>query len=285
MLEGKETFCVILRRADSFPLQELAALLSGAFGVPVHDAAAGLRRNWGLLLKTDELGRAKGLSQRLAVAGFDSFIIAASELRQLPPLKNIRKASFSERGLIIETGLGPAGCAGQAEIPWGSFASALVCAGSFIEEEVSISGGAQGPQDGPGIKISDIVKSAAFTIATGMPSLGKLKPGQKKDKGGAPAKRQGLSHYLDIISPGGLSPGGVAFRVCGESFDYSYLGGGKEYSSLLNFGKLARDVLSFLPQAVKNRGAVALGNGTGAGIRYAGKDEYEAERFWLLQLL
>ncbi len=56
---------------------------------------------------------------------------------------------------------------------------------------------------------------------------------------------------------------------------------------MLNFRKLAADLLSYLPRAIKNRGAMALEKGplSGAGFRYNGKEEYEAERFWLLQLL
>ncbi|MDA8087432.1 MAG: hypothetical protein M0Z75_12095, partial [Nitrospiraceae bacterium] len=170
MAEGKEAYCVVLRKqADFFPFQELAALLSEALGVPVPDAAAGLRRNWGLLFRTGEIGRGEALREKLAAAGVGVAVVAASRLRPLPPLKIIRKISLSGEGMVAWTGHGAADCAGQTEIPWRAFESTLLCAGSYTEEEAT--GEAEAAKSGPGL--SDIVKAAAITIATGMPPLGK----------------------------------------------------------------------------------------------------------------
>ncbi len=252
--------------------------LSGALSIPAPDAAARLRRGWGLLMKTADPGRAKNFARQLAASGFDTSIIPASSLRPLPPVKKIRKAFLSTRGVTIaDASRGGAGrvSGSGGEILWRSFTSALVCAGSFFEEEAS-GGGKEVLQGGPGL--SDIVKGVAIMAATGMPSFGKLKP--KKESA---APRQKLAFYLDIISEAG--PEVFAFRVSGDSFDYSYLEDRKEYSSFLNFRKLAGDVLSFLPWAIRSRGAMALGAGAGTGFRYAGRDDYEAERFWLWQLV
>lgn len=264
---------MILELREDFPFQELSKLLGGVLGVPAHDAAAGLRRGWGLLYKTGEPGRAEDVRRKLADGGFESFVRAASELRPLPPFKTVKKASVSDRGLVI-TETGQNSVKSENEFPWSSLNSALVCAGGFLEEEISTD--RAGVESGP--KLSSVITSAAIMIATGMPSLGKLKPGKKEVAAGK--TRQRLNSYLDIISPVG-----PAFRVCGEAFDYSYLGNRKDYSSLVNFRKLAQDVLAFLPKAVKNKGVKALAGGAGTGFRYANKDEYEAERYWLLQLI
>ena len=274
LAEGDAPYCVILKRPEGFDFPELSAAVSGVLQIPPAEAASRLRRTWGILMKTADQGFARNFCRRLAAGGFDTVIVPAPELRPLPEVKAIKKASLSERGLSIAGAMG-----GEAEIPWGAFAPCLVCAGSFLIDDGQGSAVKETLQEGPGL--SDIVKGVAIMAVTGIPSFGKLKPKEEKA-----APRQRTVFYLDIIS---RVP---AFRVCGDSFDYSYLGGRKEYSSLLNFRKLANDVLSFLPGAVRSRGAAALAvpvapapGAFGTGFRYSGMEDYEAERFWLWQLV
>lgn len=278
MTEGDASYWVILKRPEGFDFRELSSAVSKVLQIPAADAAGRLRRNWGILMKTADQGLARNFSRGLAVAGFDTVIIPAPELRPLPEVKTIRKASLSERGVSITGAV-----EGESEIPWGAFAPAMVCAGSFFIDEGQGREGKNTFQEGPGL--SDVVKGVALMVATGMPSFKNFKPKKEKE---AAASRQKMVSYLDVVSRV------FAFRVRGDSFDYSYLGSRKEYSSLLNFRKLVNDALSFLPWAVRGRGAAALAAGTSApgtpasgadsGFRYSGKEDFEAERFWLWQL-
>ncbi len=279
--EERETYCLILRAEPSgvFPLQEIARILSGALSVPVQDTAGHLRRNWGLLHKTGSVNEARRLSQVLAGSGFGSFILSSSNLKTVPPLKVIKKALPASEGLIVpETGTmdTPYARGRETVVPWTGFS--LVCAGGFFEE-VSAREGEKGKgkiQNGPGA--AQIITTVALAAA-GVPSFGKLKPSGKKVAEAGQAQKN-FNFYLDLISVEGLEN----FRICGDGFDYTFLGGRKEQSALLNFRKMVPDVLSFIPGALRNRGARAIEERASDGFKYGDRQEYEGERFWLYQM-
>ncbi len=273
----KETYFVIARPDPSgrFPLLELAKILSGALSITVQDAAVRLRRAWGVLHKTGSVDEAKALSRQLAANGFGSVVLQSSSIKAFPTLKVIKKALPSSEGLIIpEAGTMDTPYARGMDklVPWDRFS--LVCAGGFFEEDARAPA-EEKPQEGP--SAVKIITSVALAAATGMPSFGKLRP--KKAVPAAMQPRKDFNCYLDIISRDGLA----CFRVCGGAFDYSYLGGRKEPSALLNFRKLVPDVLHFLPGVLRNRGARAIADGAPDGFKYGDRQEYEGERFWLFQ--
>ncbi len=277
MIEEKGIYFLVVARPDPtvhFPFQELARIVSGALSIPIQDAAMRVRRTWGLLHKTGSVDEAKALSQQLAANGFGSVVLSSANLKVFPSLKLIKKALPASEGLIIpETGTMDAPYAKGMDklVPWSRFS--LVCAGGFFEENVPA------PEGKPQKEISavKIITSVALAAATGMPSFGKLKPGKTASPAGQ--VRKDFNCYLDLIS----RDGPASFRICGGAFDYSCLGSGKEASTLLNFRKLVPDVLRFLPEALRNRGARAVEEGSPDGFKYGDRQEYEGERFWLFQ--
>ena len=282
MADNIETYVVILRPdpiiAGRLPLQELAKIVSGAFSVPVLDTAARLRRTWGLLHKTDSIDEAKTLSKILAANGFGSLVLPSLNLKKVPPLKVIRKAApVSEGFLFSESGTMGAPHEKEKEfeklVPWDGFS--LVCAGGFYEEGGLSTGKKEKLEEG--VTAVKVITTVALAAA-GLPSFGKLKPAVNKG-GGVEQKEKKFKFYMDMFS----RQGSQHFRVCGDAFDYSFLGGRKEPSALPNFRKLVSDVLGFMPGALRNRGAAAIEKGAGDGFKYGDRQEYEGERSWLFQ--
>ncbi len=283
MLTGeKEAYFLVVARPEPegrFPFQELAGILSRALSITVQDAAVRLRRTWGVLHKTGSVEEARALSQRLAAGGFACAILSSSNVKKFPPLKPVRKAVPADQGLVIpEAGTmdTPYAKGRDMLVPWERFS--LVCAGSFFEEKNSMAAPREEKQQEE-ISAVKVVTAVALMAATGMPSFGKLKP--KKNASGGPQKagEKEFNFYLDLISADG--PGSL--RISGSAFDYSYLGGRKEPSALLNFRKLVPDVLHHLPGAIRNRGASAIEHRAADGFKYGDRQEYEGERFWLFQ--
>ncbi|MDA8168570.1 MAG: hypothetical protein M0Z59_02595 [Nitrospiraceae bacterium] len=259
-------YCVVLARVQDFNMAGLADCLGRALSIPRIDSAARLARNKGILHRTGDLKEAETLKERLGREGVETFILPSAQLAPIPPFRQVRKAVPKPEGFFWYD----SGGNGQL-VPWGRFS--LLCAGEMEETHLSKEKGR------PEMDIGKIIAGVALAAATGIPAG--LKPKSKKGEE-KEVQKSSFACHLDIIGKRGHE----SFRITGSLFDYGYLAGRKEFTALLNFRKLALDVVGFLPgeTTLRNRGVTALEKGSMRDFKYNSPGEFEQEKLWLLQL-
>ena len=261
-MNNQPAYCVVLNRADQFDLLGLADVLSRSLRIPRFDAITHLKRSWGLLHKTDMIEKAEELQQKFGQAGIETFVLSASDLKEVPHPKVLKMAIPEPEGLAFQE-------EGQNKfLPWNGFT--LLCAGE-VEETIRVKESL--PPDG---------KAAKWMARTGLSVTTAVGIAYERSKKREVTKeRTDSGYYLDLIAKGDFE----SVRIVGASFDYSYLGGRMGYNVLLNFKNLVLDIAKFLPNVTKNQGMRAMENkGVMKNVKYGGLKDFENEKSWLMQL-
>ena len=258
-----ETFYfVVLKNPDSFDLQRLADVLASSLSVLKVDAVMHLKNFWGLLHKTQEIGRAQELQEKLWQEGIETFVLSTSEIKQLPAVKVLKQASLEEHGLAFEE-------EGQKKsLPWNSFV--LVCAGQVIEIET-----VKKRTVGDGHYAKHLVTTGVSFVSAVRISADRLKGKEVIEK------KTGATFLLDLIA----GENSESIRIIGNSFNYSCLGDRMGYNVLMNFKNLYQEISKFLTNVIKNQGVRAIDTDDMAKMKYMSENSYENEMLWLMQLI
>lgn len=261
-MNDESFYFVVLKNPDSFDLQRLADALASSLSVLKVDAVMHLKNFWGLLHKTQEIGRAQELQEKLWQEGVETFVLSTSEIKQLPAVKVLKQAFLEEHGLAFEE-------EGQKRIlPWNSFV--LVCAGQVIEIET-----VKKRTVGNGHYAKHLVTTGVSFVSAVRISADRLKGKEVIEK------KTGETFLLDLIA----GENSESIRIVGNSFNYSCLGDRMGYNVLMNFKSLYKDISKFLTNVVKNQGVRAIDTDDMAKMKYTSENSYENEMLWLMQLI
>jgi len=259
---GRETaYFVVLRRPESFEPEKLAETLMSILPGTRLDIALRLRRSWGLLHSTPEIAEAEKVGEHVSRAGFETFILPASEMIQSPPPRILKKAVPGPEGLTFQEGEEP------RRLPW-NHVLILGC-GQVIDTSRKKR------------RLIGEARVARTLATTGLSMVSAVRISHRRIKGKTvDEKLTGTGYCLDLVTDDRAD--GV--RIAGEAFDYACLGERKGYGVLNNFRLLYRDIARHLPDVRRNQGARAMDSGDVMKSRYADMDKYTREIHWLRQL-
>jgi len=254
-------YFVVLKNPSRFNHSSLADALASSISVLKVDAVMHLKNYWGLLHKTQEVDKAQELQEKLRQWGIETFVISTSEIKQLPAVKVLKKASLEEHGLAFEE-------EGQKKsLPWNSFV--LVCAGQVIEIET-----VKRRTVGDGHYAKHLVTTGVSFVSAVRISADRLKGKEVTEK------KPGATFLIDLIA----RENSESIRIIGNSFNYSCLGDKMGYNVLMNFKNLYQEISKFLTDVVKNQGARSIDADDMAKLKYISESSYENEMLWLMQL-
>ena len=260
-MSEESSYFIVLKNPESFDLQRLADTLASSLSMLRVDAIMHLKNYWGLLHKTDEMGKAQELQERLMKEGVETFVLHSAKIKQLPEVKVLKKASLEQHGLVFE------GDEQEKSLPWDNFV--LLGAGQVIE-------------------IEDVKKTAVgdghyarHLATTGVSFVTAVRISANRLKGKEVVERKtGTTYVLDLIA----REDSESIRIIGNSFNYSCLGDKMEYNMPLNFKNLYQVISMLLPNIIRNQGARAIDNDDMAKMKYSGESNYDHEMLWLMQL-
>lgn len=261
-MPDEPSYVVTLSHPESFDLQRLADVLAPFLSMPRLDVVMQLKRTWGLLHNTGDMNEAQQFQADLSHEGIESFILNASEMKEVPSLKVLKEARVESVGLVLEEENQ------EKSLPWDSFG--LMCAGQVLAT-TQVKKRAIGD-----------AKVARRMAETGLTPLTAVRISHARLKGKEVIeKKTSTSFLLDLIA----FDDSESIRILGESFNYSYLKERMGYNAPMNFRNLYTDISKLLPTVIKNQGARAMEANDMSKMRYTDMSHFENERRWLMQLV
>lgn len=256
-----EGYSVLIARPEAFDRKKLASALEEFHRIPEDEAIQLARRAWGFAGENLPRERALVLADKCAENGLEAVTVDSKEVFSLPAEKIFTRAEVKPEGLnyTLET----------KEPGFASWENVILLAAAPVKEEKITQ---QTVNEGPsGL---ERLSKAALMAVTGIPlGTGKTKEAKKEKK------EYELVFYLEIFSTD--SP--FRLRMRSDSFNYSYLGKRKEYSSQLNFRAMLEDVSASALKSLKNRGLNAVINKEHLSmLGYDSLSDLEKEARWLL---
>jgi hypothetical protein len=262
IVTDESSYYVVLSKITDLDPDRLAAILCSELKMLRYDAISYLRNHWGMLSRTEDEVKARGLHHKFKEVGIDTFVLPSSELRDVSAARVLKKAVPESGGLSFEED-------GQnIVIPWGSFI--MICAG-MVEGSETVT-----EVLAPDGKVGKWVARTGISPITAVAITAERAKKREKVK-----EKTTQDYYLDLVA----KESGDNVRIVGNNFDYSYLGERKGYNVLMNFKSLVMDIAGFLPGAVRNRGLHAIvTEAVMTNFKYNNINEYENEKLWLAQL-
>jgi hypothetical protein len=261
-MTDESSYSVVLSQSDRFDVNVMADVMSSFLGIHRLDVITQIKHSWGFLYKTPEKDKAQFLQKKFKKAGIETFVLPASEIKEVPQPKVLKKAMPEPEGLIYPEKR-------EAKLlPW--YSVVLACAGE-VEETKRVKETL--PRNG---------KAKKWLMRTGLSVTTGVAISYERSKKKEVTKEEASSrHYLDLIAKDGFE----SLRIVGDSFDYSYLGSRMGHNALLNFKSFVLDVGNFLAHVIKNKGMRAIESGAVMkDLRYDSLDDFEKEKSWLVQL-
>jgi len=255
---------VILAHAELFDPVRLGTQWAAMKGLPLPDALHEARQWWGILGENMAEEDARRTSEAWAKAGVGCRVIEMAKLAALPPPAPAAGLSRQATSCVWRLRNGQSASTDCKE--W-----AVISAFTYQEEDRRVFKPAEGPSP------VEKVVSAGLFMATGLP----IRIGQKKKDAEVRRKPGETVSCLDIL--GGAPLG--RWRIEAAAFDYSCLGAAKQYSALLNYSVLLKDLTGAAPQALRSRGArIVLEKKPMTEMEYPSLEAAERELRWLVTL-
>ncbi len=245
------------------------------------DAVSFVKNAFGVLAKGLEAEPAQQLQRALATEGVEADIVADSEWPVLPPAKRIVQASCWAEGFEPLDPLGR-----PLHVPWDQVVA--VSAGLVLREETGtrevvpfkpLSNEARTLLDGAAT-IWDLMDAdiESVLIEAVLPSDKDPEPSNPMEPILLPRVEQNWRWCAEITLAGGVR---LVWQA--HEFQFASLSDRLSNDPAVNFSTFLRDLLSAVPNALLNRGALAVReNQAETGPRYPTQKAFDQETQWLL---
>lgn len=241
----------------------MAKWMAAQKGIPLFDAQRAARHAWGFLAEKVTEAEARSLQESAEQAGFGTRLIPTDAIPIPSDPVPIHGIGFSADAFQLMIGVPPAP---RPPTPWSALrvlSFVRIRRDTVVTKTVTeqVSGGRR-------------LAGLGIMLATGIPvGMGKAKEIQKT------STVTDWLVFLDIFADGGR------WRVVPERFDFSGLGAEKTFAGPENLRRLLSILRKSAPDALLNRGARGLLEGTALGaLGYDDLDDAEKENRWLLAL-
>ena len=245
------------------------------------DAVHFVKEGFGVLAKGLEEDPARQLQGALATQGVEVDVVADSEWPVLPPAKRIVQAACWAEGFEPLDPLGR-----PLHVPWDEVVA--VSAGLVLREETTIREVVDGDPPSDDIQALLKVGATAWELAEGRIESVLVDALWPTDEDSEPAPspapvtvsrmERNWRWCADVMVQGGLR-----FVWQAHEFHFASLGDRLSPDPAVNFGTFLRDLLAAVPNALLNRGAVAVrDHQPGTGPRYPTRAAFGNETQWLL---
>jgi len=258
------SYSVLFRQFPLDKLDALAPIVAQTFGITDFDARTKIRKGWGFLEREATEDEARRVVDAMGDLAGGVVAVENAQLQTPAGPKVITGFEPAENGMTLRL-QSPQEPPRQVE--WSQVA--VVAAGGFTEDIILRESG------GNEQKMGQMMIGLGVFLVTGIPTgiLG----GGKKKKEAKPAK------YSRVITFGRIvTDGGEQFAFSPDHFDYSGLGGKKQFNASLNFRAVLRE-FARSPSVRLNLGARLLfENRSLSFANYAGLHDFETELLWLM---
>ena len=259
MTEAGTRFAILQRSLEIPHAEKLKRAFRSVHGLTNSDAYTLANDAFGILENNLSPTDAVTLQGALRAEGVETAVVLQHDLPQLPPTKFVHQMDCLPDALVVHDAIGR-----EFTVAWEQIL--LIAAGRvrltvFEQERVT-------PSQSP----------LRETLDTWWPA----KPRGRSFSPSAPEyisrEREVPKHLLEVLLTGAV----MRLQIEGERFRFNYLGDRKRPELAENFALLARDVMSFAPQALVNRGAYFLRQNTPAVFEYPSKHAFHEETTWML---
>lgn len=274
--------CLLVQRSLTPPEIEPVRRAFQATGLfHALDAVHFVKEGFGVLAKGLEEDPARQLQGALATQGVEVDVVADSEWPVLPPAKRIVQAACWAEGFEPLDPLGR-----PLHVPWDEVVA--VSAGLVLREETTIREVVDGDPPSDDIQALLKVGATAWELAEGRIESVLVDALWPTDEDSEPAPspapvtvsrmERNWRWCADVMVQGGLR-----FVWQAHEFHFASLGDRLSPDPAVNFGTFLRDLLAAVPNALLNRGAVAVrDHQPGTGPRYPTRAAFGNETQWLL---
>ncbi|HXT42026.1 MAG TPA: hypothetical protein VN887_18600 [Candidatus Angelobacter sp.] len=259
MTDAANRFVVLQRSLEVPGVEKLKRAFHSVKCLTESDAHTLAKDAFGILVKNLTVEDAMALQAALGAEDIDTAVVLQSDLPQLPPIKFVRQLDCLTEGLVVHDAIGR-----QFSVRWDQIM--LVAAGSvlltvFEQEKVTPT---------PSLLQAEVTSWSPF-----LPRRGVVNDPAPEY---VSRERQASKLLLELLLSGAV----MRFQVEAGRFRFDYLGDRKRPGLMENFALLARDVMKFAPQAMVNRGAYFVPEGSGPVFEYPSKNAFYEEITWML---
>ena len=259
MTEAGTRFAILQRRLEIPDAEKLERAFRSVHGLTNSDAYTLANDAFGILVNNLSPTDAMTLQGALRAEGVETAVVLQHDLPQLPPTKFVHQMDCLPDALVVHDAIGR-----QFTVAWDQIL--LIAAGRvrltvFEQERVT-------PNPPPLPAALDpwwLVKPRGRSVAQPAPEY-------------VSRESQVPKLLLEVL----LARAVMRFQIEGDRFRFNYLGDRERPELAENFALLVRDVMTFAPQAMVNRGAYCLRENVSSIFEYPSKHAFHEEITWML---